>query len=310
MALLLETTFGDLVIDLDIDGSPELCKNVLKLAKARYYTSTLIYNVQPNRFCQLGDPHGDGTGGACIYGLIASDGSPKSVLQSKFRFLKSAMGRPLSVSECQEKGRVVATEMNGIPDTIGSQFLITVTEGPDRALDGYTSVATIDPIAGGRNQQQQQQQQQFLSIGVVREDENNILDQIAATYCDATGRPYADIRVIRALVIDDPFDDPPGMDELLKRRNVIVGEDDKVTMSPDYERPLEETVEIRIQADQIEMENDEEDMAKMREGRRASATRGSKSCGGFGNARRLAIRGNYGSRKRFICLQAEPRYGR
>ena len=54
MSLLLETTFGDLVIDLDVDGSPALCKNVLKLAKARYYTNTLIYNIVPGKYCQLG----------------------------------------------------------------------------------------------------------------------------------------------------------------------------------------------------------------------------------------------------------------
>ena len=92
MALLLETNLGDLVIDLDVEGSPEICKNVLKLAKARYYTSTLVYNIQPNRFCQLGDSQGDGAGGACIYGLIASNGSSKDALQSRQRFLKSSMG--------------------------------------------------------------------------------------------------------------------------------------------------------------------------------------------------------------------------
>ena len=54
MSILLETTFGDLVVDLDVDGSPALCKNVLKLAKARYYTNTLIYNVVPGKYCQMG----------------------------------------------------------------------------------------------------------------------------------------------------------------------------------------------------------------------------------------------------------------
>ena len=56
MALLLETTIGDIVIELDVEGSPELCKNVIKLAHARYYTGNLIYNVVKNRFCQTGDP--------------------------------------------------------------------------------------------------------------------------------------------------------------------------------------------------------------------------------------------------------------
>ena len=57
MSVLLETTFGDLVIDLDVDGSPALSKNILKLAKARYYTNTLIYNVVPGKYCQMGGEH-------------------------------------------------------------------------------------------------------------------------------------------------------------------------------------------------------------------------------------------------------------
>jgi peptidyl-prolyl cis-trans isomerase-like 4 len=256
MALLLETTLGDLVIDLDLEGSPELCKNVLKLAKARYYTSTLIYNVQANRFCQLGDPNGDGTGGACIYGLIASENSPKDVTQSAQRFLKSGMGRPLTAAQCQEKGRVVATEMSGIPDTIGSQFLITTSDGPDRALDGFSTSTKEGPDAD---------RQTFRSIGIVREDERNILDQIAGTYCDADGRPYADIRILRALVIDDPFDDPPGLDRLLEKQGVILDNQDRVTASPEYERPPEESVEIRIQADQVDPLNGEEDAEKTRQ---------------------------------------------
>lgn len=259
MALLIETTLGDLVIDLDVEGSPEICKNVLKLAKARHYTSTLIYNIQANRFCQLGDAQGDGTGGACIYGLIECHGSSKSILQSQHRFLKSHMGRPLTEEECRQKGRVVATEMNGIPDTIGSQLLITTCEGQDMALDGFSSMentATGDDTG---------KRQIFRSVGVVTEDKNNVLDQIGATYCDADGRPYADIRVKRALIIDDPFDDPPGMDRLLEERGVIMAEDDRVTASPDYERPPEENVEIRIQADQVDPLTGEDDLEKVRE---------------------------------------------
>lgn len=267
MALLLETTLGDVVVDLDIEGSPEICKNVLKLAKARYFTSTLVFNVQPNRFCQLGDPQGDGSGGACIYGLISTllaseDGKlhNQKVLQSQQRFLKSNMGRPLTREECQEKGRIVATEMKGVADTIGSQLLITISEGQDMALDGFNTSAGSTTIGNGEDRQL------FRSVGVVREDENNVLDQIAATYCDADGRPYADIRVIRALIIDDPFDDPPGMDQLLRERGVEINEqDDRVIGSPEYERPPEEKVEIRIQADQVDPLTGEDDLEKMRE---------------------------------------------
>lgn len=256
MSILLETTLGDLVIDLDTSGSPELCKSVLKLAKARYYSQTLFYNVQPSRFCQLGDPNGDGSGGACTYGLIASEGSLKKALKSSQRFLKSSMGRALSLEECREKGRVVATEMNGIPDTIGSQLLITTSEGQDMALDGYTSSRAEAEDTNSR--------QIFRSVGIVREDDNDVLGQIAASYCDADGRPYADIRVIRALIVDDPFDDPAGMELLYKERGVIF-EGDRVVASPEWERPPEENIEIRIPADQIDPLTGEEDLEKLRQ---------------------------------------------
>ena len=247
MALLLETTLGDLVVDLDVEGSPALCRNIIKLAKARYYTATLIYNVQPNRFCQLGCPRGDGTGGGCLEGLLDHG---DDITASRVRFLKSK-GRVLTDSECRQRGRVVATEMNGIADTIGSQFLITLEQGEGRALDGYIpSHAKEKP--------------QYLSLGVVTEDDDNVLDKIHNAYCDANGRPYADIRIERALVLHDPFDDPPEFDNLLQKRGVVV-ENGQVTASPSYERPPEERVEMRIPANQVEEEEDELDVERVRQ---------------------------------------------
>jgi peptidyl-prolyl cis-trans isomerase-like 4 len=314
MSILLETTLGDLVIDLDVDGSPALCKNILKLCKARYYTENLVYNVQPNRFFQLGDPRGDGIGGACIYGVLDSYDTARklndaaqqkqkqeqkqnittkpNVMLSKRRFLKSDMGRPLTENECQQRGMVVATELGGIADTIGSQLLITIADGPDRALDGFrnnhnngsnsnnnSTTTSNEPLTA----------QIFRSVGTVVEDDNDVLTKMNSAYCDANGRPYADVRVIRALVIDDPFDDPTGMDQLLMDRGVTfvkvkVNNDDdndddgnkkidddgdetiyKVMASPEYERPYEEIVETRIRADQIDDNADDEiDLEKIR----------------------------------------------
>lgn len=270
MSILLETTLGDIVIDLDVEGSPELCRNVLKLVKARYYSQSLVYNVQVNRFCQLGDPHGDGTGGACIQGLIACNGSLSEVLKSHQRFLKSSMGRPLTPEECKQKGRVVATEMKGIPDTIGSQLLITTCEGQDMALDGYSN--QIRRADG--TEETQSHRQLFRSIGTVVEDENAVLDQIASAYCDVDGRPYADVRVVRALIVDDPFDDLEGMEKLYMARNVVFEKremktegqgDERAIASPEWERPPEEVVEVRISADQVDSLTGEETMEKLRE---------------------------------------------
>lgn len=250
MAVLLETDVGDMVIDLDVEGSPELSRNLLKLCKARYYTKTLIYNVN-SRFCQAGDPIGDGTGGGCMYGLLDQHSSSPlaDIRQSQRRFLKGK-GRKLSASECREKGRVVATELNGVPDTIGSQFLITLESGEGRALDGYVRSSIVSDEA---SKESGKSVSSFLSLGTVTEDVDGALDKIAASYCDPDGRPYADIRIIRALVIHDPFDDPEGMDELLAKRDVVVhAESGRVTSSPSPERPVEEAVAVRIPISQIE----------------------------------------------------------
>ena len=148
MSLLLETTLGDLTIDLDVGGSPHLVRNVVKLAKCRYYTQSLVYNVRPGRLCQFGDPRGDGTGGASVYGLIdAVKSNDGDVTASRRRFLKSGDGagqtRELTAPELLEKGRLVMTEMNGVRDTLGSQLLLTVdgggNPGDGRALDGESS---------------------------------------------------------------------------------------------------------------------------------------------------------------------------
>jgi peptidyl-prolyl cis-trans isomerase-like 4 len=101
----------------------------------------------------------------------------------------------LTEEECREKGFVVALELFGL----GSQFLISTTQGPDRALDGYRAnmasslSSTTKPATG------------FF------EDENHTLDRLADCYADSDERPFADWRIKRALVVHDPFEDPRAM---------------------------------------------------------------------------------------------------
>ena len=309
MSILLETTFGDLVIDLDVDGSPALCKNILKLAKARYYTNTLIYNVVPGKYCQMGgefraynthqlkfmcinlcllirlsllslmyivnyhpitlDPKGDGTGGCSIHGLIdsykksagtssnaSSSKYPPDVTQSQRRFLQS-QGRVLSSpQELNKKGVVIAMEMGNVQHTIGSQFLFTLSE--DNGLNEFLLGDNNEGNTGKANTTNSNPR--YLSLGTITEDSQNILSKLNRAYCDDEGRPFADVRIERALVLHDPFEDPEGMDDLLKWRGVSSstdGSSDDILKdgyplapnSPTYDRPPEEKVPVRIQAD-------------------------------------------------------------
>jgi peptidyl-prolyl cis-trans isomerase-like 4 len=69
MAVLIETSLGELTIDLRVDEAPIACKNFLKLCKIKYYNNCLFYNVQQGLLAQTGDPTGTGRGGTSVYGL-------------------------------------------------------------------------------------------------------------------------------------------------------------------------------------------------------------------------------------------------
>ncbi len=263
MALLLETTLGDLTIDLDLDGSPRLCENILKLAKARYYTQCLFYYVGKG-ICLSGDPSGTGNGGVCWEGLVDAQRQHNGdVTKSNKRFLSTSTGLSISPSSLgnSSKGRVIAMDIDGIPNTIGSQFLITTEEG-----------APFFPLPD--DEADNTPKRSFLSLGTVTEDSDGVLDKLNdSVFCDKDGRPYTDIRIIRAHVLDDPFEDPPEMANMLKAKGVTLIEQQQLpsehadccrwiaSSSPDYKKPSEEIVEVRVTADELipmNGDNDEE----------------------------------------------------
>lgn len=44
MSVLLETSLGDLVIDLEVEACPKTCQNFLKLCKVYYYNLNAFFN--------------------------------------------------------------------------------------------------------------------------------------------------------------------------------------------------------------------------------------------------------------------------
>ena len=272
MSVLLETSLGDIVIDLDYQGSPLLVENFLKLVQARYYTQTLVHQVVPGRFLATGDPTGTGTGGACAKALEEAYGTDDVVDDAKaleqvlaaspHRFLAS-QGRRLTAAECQQPGRVVAVEFNGLEHTVGSQFWITL-EG--QALQDYKN--TVDNHPG------------WLSLGQVVEDEHKVLDQInRASRFQVDERPTADIRIKRALIVYNPL--PANIlwsKEFLQKRGVVMDDhDERVVRSPSPERPPAERVEPRIPWETVMMpqsnnkDDDEPDPETLRRQLRAAA---------------------------------------
>ncbi|KAF2853563.1 cyclophilin-like protein [Plenodomus tracheiphilus IPT5] len=189
MSVLLETSLGDITIDLLVDDAPRCCENFLKLCKVKYYNFAPVHSVQPNFSFQTGDPVGPGSkdsdGGRSIWGLLEPAQTAKKTFVPEFRpRLKHA-----------DMGTVsMATAPNpDDPDErfAGSQFIITLGPNID-FLDGKAAI-----------------------FGSVVEGFDT-LEKINTAYIDDKGQPLKDIRILHTVVLDDPYDDPIGLVEPLE----------------------------------------------------------------------------------------------
>ncbi|EEH36466.1 RNA binding protein [Paracoccidioides lutzii Pb01] len=182
MSVILETSLGDVVIDLLVDAAPKACENFLKLCKVKYYNFSPVYNVQKNFSFQTGDPIGPGSkdsdGGSSIWGLL--NGPSRRTFPIKF---------PPKMKHT-ERGTV---SMATVPSTkdlderlAGSQFIITLGDNLDY-LDGKAAI-----------------------FGKVVEG-FDVLEKVNDAFIDDKGRPLKDIRIRHTVILDDPFDDPPGL---------------------------------------------------------------------------------------------------
>ncbi|KAF4548388.1 Peptidyl-prolyl cis-trans isomerase-like protein 5 [Elsinoe fawcettii] len=191
MSVLLETSTGDITIDLFVDDAPKSCENFLKLCKIKYYNFSPIYNVQPDFSFQTGDPIGpestDSDGGSSIWGL--PDGASKKAKRPGTSTFEPEF---IPKKKHVERGTVsfATTPARDDPDRrlAASQFLITLGDNVD-LLDGKAAI-----------------------FGEVVEG-FDALEKINGAFVDDTGRPLKDIRILHTVVLDDPFDDPSGIEE-------------------------------------------------------------------------------------------------
>lgn len=129
--VVIKTTLGDMTLELDADKAPKTVTNFVTLAKAGYYDGQLFHRVIPRFMIQGGDPSGNGTGGASIFGAEFED----------------------EINDLKLKRGVIAMANRG-PDTNGSQFFIVQADATPW-LDGRHTVfgtvtagdAIIDTIA-------------------------------------------------------------------------------------------------------------------------------------------------------------------
>jgi len=174
MSVLLETSRGDITVDLYAEECPLAAKNFLKLCKIKYYNNCLFHKVIKDFIVQTGDPTATGSGGSSIYGVLYGD---------QARFFDDEIRKELKHSR---KGLL---SMAGAGENMNaSQFFITTGKSLD-SLDGKHTI--FGEVAEGMD----------------------IVESINEAFVDSAGRPMQNIRIRHTLVLDDPFDDPAQLDD-------------------------------------------------------------------------------------------------
>jgi cyclophilin family peptidyl-prolyl cis-trans isomerase len=115
----METSKGDVLLELDCAQAALTCANFLSIAAQGFYDGLLFHRVVPDFVVQGGDPRGDGSGG------------PAWEIRDEIHLLRFDRG-------------VLGMALSG-PDTGGSQFFVTLSPQPH--LDG--GYASFGRVAGG-----------------------------------------------------------------------------------------------------------------------------------------------------------------
>jgi peptidyl-prolyl cis-trans isomerase B (cyclophilin B) len=114
--VVLRTAKGDIAIELDADAAPKTATNFAVLSRVGYYDGLTFHRVIPGFVIQGGDPNGNGTGGASIFGPTFED----------------------EINDLKLEPGALAMANRG-PNTNGSQFFV-VEAAQTLDLPGYYTV--------------------------------------------------------------------------------------------------------------------------------------------------------------------------
>ena len=132
--IVLETTQGNIEIELWPDIAPKTCENMIGLIKKEYYNGIVFHRVIKDFMVQGGDPTGTGAGGQSLWGGKFEDEVTSSVKFDREGLLAMA---------------------NAGPNTNGSQFFITTVPTPwlnmrhtifGEVVSGYDVVEKIENV--------------------------------------------------------------------------------------------------------------------------------------------------------------------
>ncbi|THU99117.1 cyclophilin-like protein [Dendrothele bispora CBS 962.96] len=226
MSVLLETSLGDIVIDLEVDQCPKMCENFLKLCKVYYYNLNAFFNVSKDFLAQSGDPTATGTGGESLWSWMEQQQRQNKKSSSESTTPRYFTPELLPKLKHTAKGTVsmaVAPSVEGGVGGTGSQFFITLADNIEY-LDGKHAV-----------------------FGHVVEGLDT-LDKLNDVFVDESGRPLKDVRIRHVVVLEDPFPDPPSLLALIPSSPPVRPPDNSTRIAEDEDltSSLPEDVEESI----------------------------------------------------------------
>uniref|UniRef100_A0A1I7UY06 Peptidyl-prolyl cis-trans isomerase n=1 Tax=Caenorhabditis tropicalis TaxID=1561998 RepID=A0A1I7UY06_9PELO len=168
MAVLMETTLGDLIIDCFVRERPRCSMNFIKLCKKKYYNLNQFHSIEKNYVAQTGDPTGTGKGGESVYSDMYGEQGRYFEREDLPKMRHTRMG--------------IVSFVNNGDNMLGSQFFITLGENLDYLDDQHTI------------------------FGQVTEGLET-LEKLNEQLTDTNNKPFRDIRISHTIVLDDPFDD-------------------------------------------------------------------------------------------------------
>ncbi|KAF4677681.1 hypothetical protein FOL47_000143 [Perkinsus chesapeaki] len=199
MSVLLDTSVGEIVVDLEVKKAPKTCENfvlkgrqsgLIKLCKLKAYNNALIHTIQADFICEIGGPE-DNTSAAYRLAKMAGEEEPSPFITDEIR--------PDLKHDRLGTVAMASTE----PGENGMQFYITLRDEVSY-LDGKHTIFGYVPAGDG----------------------DDVLRKMNEVFVDEENHPYNPIRIKHTAVLDDPFPDPadwpaeepPSPDEIIDEK--------------------------------------------------------------------------------------------
>ncbi|KAJ3636318.1 hypothetical protein Zmor_008781 [Zophobas morio] len=242
MSVILETSKGNITVDLYTDVAPKACENFLKLCKIKYYNFSLFTEVQQGFIVKAGRSiwyEEDSS----IWGLI--EGKQK-------RYFKDEIKK-----EVKHDKVGLLCMANLAPNQNASEFYIT-TGAPLPSLDGKHTIFG-EVVDDASDVEESEDPLKLSSL--------QVLELINSAHC-LEGVPYQDIRIRHTIVLVDPFEDDPRIwcpsrspsptREMLETGRVPDDFDPKVNIAKSQDQKERELIEseARVSTHILEMVGD------------------------------------------------------